>query len=182
MDDALRAFLEGQTPQCSVELIWSRDALRFRVEPYLSQSLPPSRFVTSVRAIVLLGERVVALRNRDGLHVMPGGRIERDETYAEALRREVREETGLALTNTRYLGFLHLHHLTPRPSDYAYPYPDMLHPIYSADGVGVVRSGDVDGWETECLLLTIDEARVSDIPAAIPFLDAIVAARASQPR
>ena len=119
--------------------------------------------------------RWVALRNPDARHVLPGGRIERDETYRVALRREVHEETGLEVVSADYLGFVHLHHRTSRPPDYAYPYPDMLHLVYAAVGRGVVRSGDLDGWEAECTLLSVDEARRVVDGLSRPFLDAALA-------
>jgi len=181
MDAVIREFLAGRTAQHSVEVPFSREALRVRADSYRSLSLPPSRFVTSVRAIVVLDERVVALRNRDGVHVMPGGRIEPRETYAQALRREVHEETGLIVTATDYLGFVHLHHLTPRPKDYALPYPDMLHLVYAADVVGELRSGDPDGWEIECMLLTADAARAVNDLVGLPFLDAALARARARP-
>lgn len=39
-----------------------------------------------------------------GLWIVPGGHIERGETMRECVVREVKEETGLDVTNVRFLG------------------------------------------------------------------------------
>jgi ADP-ribose pyrophosphatase YjhB (NUDIX family) len=46
---------------------------------------------------VLLGRRGRATANRPGLWALPGGYVEFDEDFLSAARREVHEETGLAI-------------------------------------------------------------------------------------
>ncbi len=46
----------------------------------------------------------------------PGGHVERDETFLEAVVREVREETGLVIEAPKFCGFYHwfcdnVHHM-----------------------------------------------------------------------
>ncbi|WP_207892218.1 NUDIX domain-containing protein [Streptacidiphilus pinicola] len=56
----------------------------------------------SARAVILdQDERLLVVRQRAvdrDVHVLPGGRVEIGETAAEAVRREVWEETGLRVT------------------------------------------------------------------------------------
>ena len=121
--------------------------MRLLVTTYLTDRLPPAQLVSSVRAVVTIGRQIVMLRNPDAAHFLPGGRLEVGESYLQALRREVTEETGLNIRGAKQIGFLHLHHLTPEPTVYRCPYPDMIHLVYAAEGSGTLRSGDADGWE-----------------------------------
>ena len=72
------------------------------------------------------------MRNRDGTHIFPGGRVECGESQVEALRREVIEEAGIEIADIRRIGFMHLRHKTAKPPDYPYPYPDFFWSIFSA--------------------------------------------------
>lgn len=58
-----------------------------------------------VRAIVLDGDRVLLIRHSyvGGWH-LPGGGVQKHETLAEAMRREVREEVGLIAEDGRFFG------------------------------------------------------------------------------
>lgn len=131
---------------------WSHLGMRFDLMAYAAETLPPGAFVTSVRAVVRVGERVVVLDNDEGSHYLPGGRIEAGESYIETLVREVREECGLTPSNARFTGVLHFRHTTPKPPGFVYPYPDMLHLVYRATGRGRLRSADPDGWEKHASL------------------------------
>ena len=170
----LHRFLASLKPLATVEIFWSRSGQRFSVASYLSTRLPPAEFITSVRAVVSHDGKLVALRNPDGVHLMPGGRLERGETYEQALAREVFEETGLRLHGPRQIGFLHLRHLTPKPDAFEYPYPDMIHLVYTATGLGTPLAADPDGWEQELALVSIADARqLKGNDYAHPFLDCI---------
>jgi 8-oxo-dGTP pyrophosphatase MutT (NUDIX family) len=165
-------FLARLKPSGWADDAWGRARMRMRMTSYVSDEFPPVALVTSVRAIVHQGDHVVALRNPDGVHVTPGGRLSPDESFEGALRREVLEETGLAIVAAHYIGFLHFHHLTPKPDDYRYPYPDFFHAMYAARATGTVRSGDADGWEEEAFLVPRDEAhRCIQHACIVPFLD-----------
>jgi 8-oxo-dGTP diphosphatase len=59
----------------------------------------PERPIVGVGAVVLDGHRVVLVKRANeplkGEWSLPGGAVDVGETLAEAIRREVREETGL---------------------------------------------------------------------------------------
>jgi ADP-ribose pyrophosphatase YjhB (NUDIX family) len=59
----------------------------------------------SVAAAITDGDRVLAIRRRDNNKwEPPGGTLEPDETISEGLVREVREETGLEISDPRLSG------------------------------------------------------------------------------
>lgn len=106
--------------------------ISLRVRSYLSDLLPPLAYIPPVRCLVLRDDRILVSRNAHRMHIVPGGRRELGESLEETLRREVLEETGWQVTDAARLGFMHFHHLNPRPPDYAYPYPDFIQLIYRA--------------------------------------------------
>jgi ADP-ribose pyrophosphatase YjhB (NUDIX family) len=67
----------------------------------------PERPVVGVGAVVWRGDRVLLIRRgtppRLGQWSLPGGAQQLGETLVEAVVREVREETALALTDLRFL-------------------------------------------------------------------------------
>ncbi len=49
---------------------------------------------TAIRGIILKDDQILLIRTSSGDLKFPGGGIQGNETYEEALRREIREETG----------------------------------------------------------------------------------------
>jgi ADP-ribose pyrophosphatase YjhB (NUDIX family) len=73
-----------------------------------ARSYPERPFLAVSAAIVRAGEVLVVRRARapaDGLFSLPGGVVEIGETLTQALIREVREETGLAIEPVGLAGF-----------------------------------------------------------------------------
>jgi ADP-ribose pyrophosphatase YjhB (NUDIX family) len=126
----LRAYLARHTAGAEEEALWLGGAIRLRITCYLTIEEPPSEYISSARSVVWRGSEVLTVRNPDEWHVLPGGRREGDETQEHTVHREVLEETGVHIERPTRLGFMHLHHLTPRPGDYEFLYPDVLWAVY----------------------------------------------------
>ncbi|MDE3001578.1 MAG: NUDIX hydrolase [Gemmatimonadota bacterium] len=88
--------------------------------------------MTSVRCLLMKGDSVLVVHNRDGSHILPGGRCEAGESFQQTLRREVAEETGWTIETVSRLGYIHLEHLGPKPSGYRYPHPHFFQVVYTA--------------------------------------------------
>ena len=141
--------------------------LSFIVSSYITPLEPPDKLVTSVRALVLRGDRVLVVIDHSGsTHILPGGRIEAGEERLEALAREVLEESGWAIKKPVRLGVRHLHHLQPMPAAYAYPYPDFLQDVYVTQATELFpEAREVGGFEIECRFLLAGD--VVDMPLTL---------------
>ncbi len=136
----LAAFLRQHTPVAEEWPIWTNGesenavgSLLLQERTYLSSQLPPDEVVSSVRAILFRGNEVMVITDHQGdAYVVPGGRRERGESLTAALQRELLEETGWHVADTAVLGFIHFHHLSPKPDGYLYPYPDFVQVVYTA--------------------------------------------------
>ena len=141
----LAAFLAELTPAASEEWHWPTIGQDFHVTAYLTTADPPLELVVSVRAIARRGESVFVFESEGGTHAIPGGRREPGESPDAALVREIREETGCAISGTpRRLGVLHLRNLSPRRDDprYKYPYPDTLQWVFAVEVTGEAAPSD----------------------------------------
>ncbi len=66
-------------------------------------------------------------------HINPGGRREPGESVEATLQRELIEETGWAVRESKFFGFIHFRHLSPRPDAYPYPYPEFVQLLFVAE-------------------------------------------------
>lgn len=126
-------FLLDQMPDAEESAMWGDGRLSLRIASYLSDRRPASDDVTSVRCVLLHKDDVLVVHSTDGTcHILPGGRCESNESVEETLHREVLEETGWMIKEMAFIGFMHFHHLSPKPEGYSYPYPDFFQLVYVA--------------------------------------------------
>ena len=88
-DAELATFLAERQPFLVGGASWLGGEIRLAVSAYLSPDLPPRQFVSSARAIVLRGDKVLVQRSIEDEHVLPGGRLEAGESLEECVRREI---------------------------------------------------------------------------------------------
>jgi ADP-ribose pyrophosphatase YjhB (NUDIX family) len=79
----------------------------------------PARHYVTLKAAVWKGDRLLLVHEDTGESDLPGGRIERDESIEQGLRREIREELGVEIAQLS-------------------PLPTKVWATRNADGVGVV--------------------------------------------
>ncbi len=158
-DSELANFLASGHQLAEGSVVWGDD-IQLKLTYCLSNKQPPLKYVSSVRAIVFRGDSVLVIRDKNHeLYILPGGRRRKTEALEETLRREVLEETGWALKDLSVLGFMHFHHLNPRPADYKYPYPDFIWPVYTAEAdTHNPKAIEDDDYVLDSRFYSIDEA------------------------
>ncbi len=181
MDSELARFLASGGYLTEESVVWG-DRMPLHVTYYLGGEVPPLQYVTSVRAVVFQTNSVLAVRDgASHFHIVPGGRREGIETLEETLRREPPEETGWTVAGMYSLGFAHFHHLAPKQTEYAYPYPDFLWFLYIAEADNHVPDSRVPGeYELETGFVSIIEIRRAGLdPSQAMLLDAAIELRRS---
>jgi len=176
MTEALGDFFSALTPVAEEQVLWLNGAIQLRLSVYLTDLLPELEHITSVRAVLCTDAGCAVLRNADGVHALPGGRREAHESLEATLRRELLEETGCSVSSLRSLGLLGFHHLTAKPADYRYPYPDFAQVVFAARGTAHATLGDPDGYETSVEF--VPPSRLAEI--AVPAYQRLLVARAVQ--
>jgi 8-oxo-dGTP pyrophosphatase MutT (NUDIX family) len=164
--------LRSTEPVATERIVWP-GGLLLDLAAYVPLRSLPSRFVTSVRCLVQVGDRVIVCHAPDGPHIWPGGRRMAGESYRATARREVYEETGRTIDEhlMRPLGFLHYRYVEPQPEDHPYPHPDFLQIVYAAriDDRGEAREHgwtDLDGREQGHHLHPLNE--LDNLPVSAP--------------
>ena len=132
------ASIAGLTPLADGEVQWP--GMRLRARTFVGETDWPQLLATSSRAVVFRGASVVVVRDANGgIHIQPGGRMEAGETYEDAARREVLEETGWSLESLKPLGFHHFQPLGERPEGFAHPWRDFVQTLFVAEALAYDR-------------------------------------------
>jgi ADP-ribose pyrophosphatase YjhB (NUDIX family) len=159
MNEELESFLASRSAESINTVIWG-SGLRLRCSVYLDAEIPPLELVTSVRAVVFRGEDVLVQEDQSTRHILPGGRCEPGEDPHTTLRRELAEETGWTIGEPVFLGFMHYHHLDPKPENFRYPYPDFIHIVYASHAANYSPELKLDdGYEVGTDFLSVDAVR-----------------------
>ena len=141
-------FLADKRPFLEAEDAWADGDMPLRLRYFRSDEQPPEEYITSVRCLLFQDDSVLVVSNREGRHILPGGRREAGETFVQTLRREVAEETGWSIESISRLGFIHLQHLKPKPPGYRFPHPHFFQVVYVAHAStrvpGSVRDDDYE--------------------------------------
>ncbi|MFC1947844.1 NUDIX domain-containing protein [Chloroflexota bacterium] len=136
MSEDLEQYLIASTKLDSIDVMWGEGTIPVKITLYLSDTMAPARYISSARSIVFNGNSVLVISQENGhQYILPGGRLEAKESPLDALHREILEETGWTVTDTRHIGFMHLHNLGSKPDGYNYPYPDIIWPIFISEAV-----------------------------------------------
>jgi len=169
LEKQLVSFLAQCTLQVQEAVTWS-DQIQLQVHSYISSSLPPANYVTSIRSLVLREQTVLVVQDPERFHILPGGRIESGESFTQTLERELLEETGWTVNRIQYLGFQHFNHLTPKPEGYRYPYPDFLQVIFCADALTQLpEAKEVNGYELDTAFYPISDLSTLSLPKSERF-------------
>lgn len=97
----------------------------------LTTILPPLETIATAFVLAFSGEEIVMSQLVDRGWDIPGGHVEAGESAEEAARRELYEETGARVGALQLLGYQRLRLLGPKPTAYAYPYPDSYQVFYT---------------------------------------------------
>ena len=158
MDDDLAGFLSPLTAFAEETRIWGPLGT-MRIAGYLTGGPPPRRYVTSARAVVIDGDRVLLVQDPEEKHIIPGGRLESGETPEDALRREVIEETGWGLASFKLIGILHFTNIDPQPEGQK-TQPDFLQVVYAGiPGKYHPELKEAGGYELGSEFVSIDQVR-----------------------
>ncbi len=158
MDDDLADFLSPLTAFEEETQFWESVGT-MRISCYLTDKMPPIRDVSSARAVVIDGDRVLLVQDPDESHIIPGGRLEPDETPEDAMRREVIEETGWSLMFCTPIGLLHFTHVRAIHEGQTH-LPDFLQVVYAAiPGKHHPELMETDGYEIGAEFVSIDQVR-----------------------
>ena len=91
--------------------------------------------ISNVNIAPFVGDKWVVIRLQSGDWEIPGGTLEPNETYAEAIRRELLEEAGARLKSFKLVGAWHCISEASTPYRPHLPFPE----FYRVVGVGEIE-------------------------------------------
>jgi ADP-ribose pyrophosphatase YjhB (NUDIX family) len=90
----------------------------------LLDSPPPHNLISNVHLVPFIGNQCLVIRLSNGDWEIPGGTLEPNEGYLEAIRRELLEEAGARLISFQLLGVWRCHSSATKPYRPHLPHPE----------------------------------------------------------
>ena len=90
---------------------------------YLNE-IPPLNLISNVNLVPFIEDLWLMLRTQTGEWEIPGGTLEPEESYSDAIRRELIEEAGARLITYEPLGAWHCFSTAPKPYRSHLPHPE----------------------------------------------------------
>ncbi|ANF98785.1 NUDIX hydrolase [Paenibacillus bovis] len=119
----------------SADIHWGPVTARFQVWSDVVWLNP--ELISNVSIVPMVGDQLVMIQLTDGRWELPGGTLEKDEPYLDALQREVEEEMGGTLLDYRVFGYFDCESAAEKPYR-----PYISHPRFiRLAGYGQVQLG-----------------------------------------
>lgn len=162
--------VDGSTVDCRWVAVEDVRSARMPVTPMVLAALERHRpaklqrvaaYALVTRKDEILLTRLSARAHRPGAWTLPGGGLEHGESPVEALRRELREETGLELGAVRVLGVHDVHFTGTAPNGLNEDYHG-IHLLYAAEATGQVSVAVAEASGTTDAAAWIARQRIVD--------------------
>lgn len=89
-----------------IKYIKKQDGLQTEFEFFAANDLPKDIPISAPITFAFIGQNLVIVQKQNAWWDVPGGKIEKDESWVDALKREANEEAGIIIDNIRIVGYI----------------------------------------------------------------------------
>jgi 8-oxo-dGTP diphosphatase len=129
-----KMHLKSRYPHLFREMTWPWGPVQVKFQ--IMDQLPPLELIAHVNLTPYLDNKWVVIQLADGRWEIPGGTLEPDELYLDAIKRELMEEVGAKPVSFGLLGAWHCRSLAERPFRPHLPHPEFYRLVF-AGGVSL---------------------------------------------
>jgi 8-oxo-dGTP diphosphatase len=114
--------MHDRYPHLFNDMLWPWGPVQVKFQ--ILDHLPPLKLIAHVNLTPYLDNKWVVIQLADGRSEIPGGTLEPDELYLDAIKRELMEEVGAKLVSFGFLGAWHCRSLAERLFRPHLPHPE----------------------------------------------------------
>lgn len=131
-----------------------------KVHFLLITELPPGELIANVNIIPYTSNGWIIIRLASGEWEIPGGTCEPGETWQETARRELKEEAGCTLLESKVIGAWECHSLASKPYRVHLPFPDFYRLVLLGR---VSQTKDPENPVSGETVVTVEEMQLEDV-------------------